>query len=75
MRNDSPGGEGGIQASQHPKHAEPAQVFSSFVHLQELGEVGVHYRDGAADAGGGITGHLSHPIKMKNFSFVNRKHV
>lgn len=51
VRNDAPGCEGGIQASQHPKHAEPAQVFPSLVHLQELSEVGVHYRDGSADPG------------------------
>lgn len=57
VRDDPPGGEGGIQASQHPKHAEPAQMFSTFIHLQELSEVGVHYWDGAANSGGGIAKH------------------
>lgn len=54
VRDDAPGSKGGVQASQHPKHAEPAQMFSSFVHLQELGEVGVHDGDGAANTGRGI---------------------
>lgn len=50
--DDAPGGERGVQAPQHPEHAEPAQMFTTFIHLQELGEVGVNYRDGAADPGG-----------------------
>lgn len=55
MRNDSPGGEGGVQASQHPEHAEPAQMFSTFIHLQELSEVGVHNWNGTSDSGAGNT--------------------
>lgn len=55
VRDDPPGSEGGVQASQHPEHAEPAQMFPAFIHLQELGEVCVNYRDGAANSGGGIT--------------------
>ena len=55
VRDDAPGSEGGIQASQHPKHAEPAQMFPSLIHLKKLGEVSVHYRDGTANSGGGIT--------------------
>lgn len=51
VRDDAPGCEGGVQAPQHPKHAEPAQMFSSFVHLQELGEVGVDDRDGSTNPG------------------------
>lgn len=51
VRDDSPGGEGGVQASQHPEHAEPAHMFTTLIHLQELGEVGVRYRDGAANSG------------------------
>ena len=58
VRDDSPGGEGGVQASQHPEHAEPAKMFSTFIHLKELCEVSVHYRDGAANSGGGIARHL-----------------
>lgn len=56
--DDSPGSEGGVQASQHPEHAEPAQMLPAFIHLQELGVVGVHNRDGAADSGGGIARRL-----------------
>lgn len=52
VRDDSPGSEGGVQASQHPEHAEPAQMFPAFIHLQELSEIGVHYRDGATNSGG-----------------------
>ena len=52
VRNDPPGSEGSVEASEHPKHAEPAQMLSTFIHLQELSEVGVHYGDGAADSGG-----------------------
>lgn len=52
VRDDSPGCEGGVQASQHPEHAEPAQMLSAFIHLQELGEVGVHNGDGATNSGG-----------------------
>lgn len=54
VRDDSPGSEGSIQASQHPEHAEPAQMLSTFIHLQKLGEIGVHYRDGATNPGGGF---------------------
>lgn len=54
VRDDAPGSKRGIQASQHPKHAEPAQMFSSFIHLQELSEVGIDYWDGAANAEEGI---------------------
>lgn len=50
VRDDSPGGEGGVQASQHPEHAEPTQMFSTLIHLQELGEVGVHDRDGSPNS-------------------------
>lgn len=49
VRDDAPGHEGGEHAPQHPKQAQPAQMFPSFVRLQELSEVGVHYRDDAAD--------------------------
>lgn len=48
-RDDAPGCEGGVDAPHHPKHAEPAEMFSSLIHLQELGEVWVHYWDGAPD--------------------------
>lgn len=51
VRDDAPGGEGSVQASQHPKHAEPTEMFSSFIHLQELGEVGVDDGDGPTNTG------------------------
>lgn len=50
--DDSPGSEGSVQASQHPEHAEPAQMFSTFIHLQELSVVGVDYWDGTPNPGG-----------------------
>lgn len=55
VRDYPPGSEGSIQATQHPEHAKPTQMFTTFIHLQELSEVGVHYWDGAADSGGRIT--------------------
>lgn len=58
VRDDSPGSKGGVQASQHPEHAEPAQMFPAFIHLQELSEVGVHYRDGTTNSGGRVTTQL-----------------
>lgn len=51
VRDDAPGGEGSVQASQHPKHAEPTEMFPSFIHLQELGEVGVDDGDGTTNTG------------------------
>lgn len=50
MRDDSPGAEGSVQASQHPEQTQPAQMLSTFIHMQELGKVGVHYGDGATDS-------------------------
>lgn len=38
-RDDAPGCEGGIDAPHHPEHAEPAEMFSSLIHLEELREV------------------------------------
>ncbi len=49
-RDDAPGGEGGVDAPHHPKHAKPAEMFSSFVHMQELRKVRVHDWDGAPDS-------------------------
>lgn len=47
MRDDSPGAEGSVQASQHPEQTQPAQVLATFIQLQELSEVRVHNGDGA----------------------------
>lgn len=69
MRDDSPGGEGGVQASKHPEHAEPAQMFSTFIHLQELSEVGVHNWNGATNSGGGIIKHKISVILHRCFWF------
>lgn len=65
VRNDSPGGEGGVQASKHPEHAEPAEMFSTLIHLQELSEVGVHDRDRSTNPGAGKTiSSLHHDINL-----------
>lgn len=66
MRDDAPGSEGGVQASQHPKHAEPTQMFSSFIHLQELSEVGIDYRDGATNSGEEIVKR----VRLQQKSFI-----
>lgn len=47
MRDDSPGAEGSVQASQHPEQTQPAQVLTPFIHLQELSKVRVHNGDRA----------------------------
>lgn len=50
VRDDPPGGEGGVEAPAHPEHAEPAQVLPALVHLQELREVCVHDGNRTPDA-------------------------
>lgn len=51
MRDDPPGSEGRVNPPDHPEHAEPGQMFSSLVHLEELREVRVDDGHRAADAG------------------------
>jgi len=61
--DDEPGHGGGVDASDHPEHAQPAQVLASLLPSQHLGEVGEHDRHGSADPagerGGGAEGRLS----------------
>lgn len=66
VRDDAPGGEGSVQASQHPKHAEPTEMFSSFIHLQELGEVGV-------DDGDGPTNTDKQQVNIQTKKVINKK--
>ena len=40
--DDAPGGEGGVDPTDHPEHTQPGQMLSSLVHLEELREVRVH---------------------------------
>lgn len=47
--DDAPRSEGGVDATHHPEHAEPAEMFSSLIHLQEFREVGIHDWDRATD--------------------------
>lgn len=49
MRDDGPGHGGGVDTTDHPEHAEPAQVLSSLLLGQELGVIGKHNGDGAAN--------------------------
>lgn len=50
MRDDGPGHGRGIDTTNHPEHAKPAQVLSSFLLGQEFRVVGKHNRDGTANA-------------------------
>lgn len=48
--DDGPGHGGGVDASDHPEHAEPAQMLAPLLLGQELRVIGENNRDGAADA-------------------------
>ncbi len=52
MWDDSPCEEGSVQSPEHPEQAQPAEMFSSLIHLQELSVVRVHNRDWATDPAG-----------------------
>lgn len=52
MWDDSPCGEGSVQSSEHPEQAQPAEMFSSLIYLQELSKVRVHNRDWSSDPAG-----------------------
>ena len=51
MRDDGPGHGRRIDPSDHPEHAEPAEVLSSLLLGQELGVVGKHDWNRASDPG------------------------
>lgn len=40
VRDDAPGHDGGVEGSNHPEHAEPAQMLPSLLTRQEFGEIG-----------------------------------
>lgn len=48
--DDGPGHGRGVDTSDHPEHAEPAQVLAPLLLGQELRIIGEHDGDGAADA-------------------------
>lgn len=50
MWNDGPSHGGCVDATNHPEHAEPGQMFSSLLLGQELRVIGKHNRDGAPNA-------------------------
>lgn len=50
VRDDGPGHGGGVDTTDHPEHAEPAEMLSSLLLGQELRVIGKHDGDGAADA-------------------------
>ena len=49
MGDNGPGHGGGVDASDHPEHAEPAEVLASLLLGQELRVVGEHDGDGVSD--------------------------
>lgn len=48
--DDGPGHGRGVDTTDHPEHAEPAQMLTSLLLSQELRVIGKHDGDGAADA-------------------------
>lgn len=48
--DDGPGHGGGVDAADHPEHAEPAQMLPSLLLSQELRVIGKHNGDGATNA-------------------------
>ncbi len=50
MWDDGPGHGGGVDTTNHPEHAEPAQMLSSLLLGQKLRVIGEHNGDGATDA-------------------------
>jgi len=47
--DDGPGHGGGVDAPDHPEHAQPAQVLSPLLPRQHLHEVGEHDGDRPSD--------------------------
>lgn len=47
--DDGPGHGGGVDTTNHPEHAEPAQMLSSLLLGQELRVIGKHNGYGAAN--------------------------
>lgn len=47
--DDGPGHGGGIDAADHPEHAEPAQMLASLLSGQHFRKVGEHDGDGSSN--------------------------
>lgn len=66
--DDGPGHSSCVHATNHPKHAEPAQMLPAFLLRQKLREIGEDDRDGASNPGGQCknsaseNGHIPHPL-------------
>lgn len=61
--DDGPGHGRGVDAADHPEHAEPAQMLSSLLLGQELRVIGKHDGDGAAN-----------PVEEMKRGQANRNH-
>lgn len=49
MRDDGPGHGRGVDAADHPEHAEPAQVLTPLLSGQHLSKVGEHDGNGTSN--------------------------
>lgn len=52
MRDDGPGHGRGVDAADHPEHAEPAQVLTPLLSGQNLSKVGEHDGNGTSNPAG-----------------------
>lgn len=76
VRDDGPGHGGGIDASNHPEHAEPAQVLAALLPGQRLRKVGEH--DGHCPTNPGKNGERLRLQKLQSFKkaiYVTVKHI
>ena len=49
VRDDGPGHGRGVDATDHPEHAEPAQVLTPLLSRQHFRKVGEHGGDGSSN--------------------------
>lgn len=49
MRDDGPGHGRGVDATNHPEHAEPAQMLAPLLSGQHFSKVGEHSRNGSSN--------------------------
>ena len=49
MRDDGPGHGRGVDATNHPEHAEPAQMLTTLLSGQHFSKVGEHSGNGSPD--------------------------
>ena len=73
MRDDGPGHGGGVYPSDHPEHAEPAEVLSPLLLGQELRVVGKH--DGNGPSNPGSAQSENKDLRWNKIGFYPKEHV